>query len=152
MGKEVVKDTLASVSKNENLCADGAKYLSEHEIIIVPLLLLVIIYALKYFFGNNFNKKSFMEFILEFPVDFGFIGITFVFTYFFLDLKIAVFGRLMILLCIIIAILNSTIRRFAISEYEKDSCNNLALGFYGILNTCISIIFVYFILNSIQHN
>lgn len=152
MIQKVITDTVQHSPKDVELLQNTAAFMAEKEIIIIPLLLLAIIYALKYFFGNNFNKKSILEFILEFPVDFGFIGITFVFTYFFLDLEIAIFGRIMILLCIFVAIINSTIRRLAISEYYKESSNNLILGLYGISNLSISIFFVYFILSSIQNN
>lgn len=152
MIQEILIDSVQQSEKDVGILKSAAEFMAEQEIIIIPLLLLAIIYGLKYFFGNNFNKKSVMEFILEFPVDFGFIGITFVFTYFFLDLETAIFGRIMILMCIFVAIINSTIRRLAISEYYKDSSNNLILGLYGVSNLSISIFFVYFILNSIQNS
>lgn len=150
MKQETLSDTIVSVSQGAKLVKETGEYLSAHEIIVVPLLLMVIIYALKYFFGYNFNKKSVVDFVLEFPVDFGFIGITFVMTYCFLDLNSVVFGRIMILICIIVAIFNSTLRRLAMSEYEKEDTNNLILGIYGIINSSVSVLFVYFILNSIQ--
>lgn len=152
MNQETLNDTIVSASQGVQLVKETGEYLSAHEIIVVPLLLMVIIYALKYFFGYNFNKKSVVEFTLEFPVDFGFIGITFVLTYCFLDLNSTIFGRIMILVCIIVAIINSTLRRLAISEYEKENANNFILGLYGIINSSISVLFVYFILNSIQTN
>ena len=152
MIQEIIKDTIQNSEKDIGFVKNAGNFLSEQEIIIVPLLLLAIIYALKYFFGNSFSKKSILEFLFEFPVDFGFIGITFVFTYFFLDVKIAIFGRIMILMCIIIALVNSTIRRLAIIEYNKERYSTIKLGIYGISNLSISIFFVYFILNSIQNS
>lgn len=128
----------------------SVEYLSTHQIIIIPLLLLVIIYALKYFFGNNFNKKSVLEFVLEFPVDFGFIGITFVLTYFFLDVKSTVFGQIMILVCILIAIVNSTLRRLALNQYFKETTNDILIGVYGVVNTTLSISFMWYILTCIN--
>lgn len=152
MIQEIINDTINNPDEKIGFAKSIRMFLAEQEIIIVPLFLLAIIYSLKYFFGNNFNKKSVLEFVLEFPVDFGFIGITFVLTYFFLDLQTAVFGRIMILMCIIIAIVNSTIRRLAISEYYKEASNNIILGIYGVSNLSISVLFVYFILNSIQNS
>jgi hypothetical protein len=152
MIQEIIKESIKDPNEKISFTNNMAKYLSENQIIIIPLLLLIIIYSLKYFFGNNFNKKSFLEFALEFPVDFGFIGITFVFTYYFIDIKNAVFGGLMILICIFVAIINSTFRRLAITEYYKDSSNNYILGIYGIFNSSLSVLFVYFILNSIQNS
>lgn len=140
----------AAIQDSTIVVHKSVEFLSSHEVIIVPLLLLVIIYSLKYFFGNNFDKKSILEFALEFPVDFGFIGITFVLTYFFLDLESAVFGRIMILFCILIAIINSTLRRLALNLYFKETTNNLLIGLYGVVNTTLSISFMWYILNCIN--
>ena len=144
MSDEIVKQDSTSVVQG------SVEYLSTHQIIIIPLLLLVIIYALKYFFGNNFNKKSIIEFVLEFPVDFGFIGITFVLTYFFLEKNSTVFGQIMILVCIIIAIVNSTLRRLALNQYFKETTNNILIGVYGVVNTTLSISFMWYILTCIN--
>jgi len=144
----MIKETIAKDSTS--VVQGSVEYLSNHEVIIVPLLLLVIIYALKYFFGNNFDKKSILEFILEFPVDFGFIGITFVFTYFFLDIESTVFGRIMILFCIVLALVNSTLRRLALNQYFKDTTNSFLIGVYGIINTTLSVSFMWYILNCIN--
>lgn len=150
--EKVVSDSVKIITETDpTITQTITDFVSKNEIIVLPFILLLIIYSLKYFFGNNFNKKSLLDFLLEFPVDFGFIGITFVFTYSFLDLQTVVFGKVMILVCILLAIVNSTIRRFAIKEYDKESCNNIALGFYGIINTSISIIFVFFILSAINN-
>ena len=123
---------------------------SENEIIIVPVLLLVIIYSLKYFLGNKFEKKSFVEFGLEFPVDFGFIGITFVITYFFLEINQVKFGLAMVLISIVVALFTSGFRRLALNEFYKDSSSDWALGFYSITNTSVAILFVLFILSCIK--
>lgn len=150
--EKVVSDSVRKIMEtNPTITQTIADFVSKNEIIVLPIILLVIIYSLKYFFGNNFNKKSLVSFLLEFPVDFGFIGITFVFTYSFLDLQTIVFGKVMILVCILLAIINSTIRRIAIKEYDKESCNNVILGIYGVVNTSISIIFVFFILSAINN-
>jgi len=152
MQEETVSDSIKTITELDLPIVEGiSEFVSKNEIIVLPFILLLIIYSLKYFFGNNFNKKSLLDFLLEFPVDFGFIGITFVFTYSFLDLETIVFGKIMILVCILLAIINSTFRRFAIKEYDKESCNNYVLGIYGIINTSISILFVFFILSSINN-
>lgn len=144
-----MNDKLAT-QDSTSIVQGSVEYLSTHQIIIVPLLLLVIIYALKYFFGNTFNKKSILEFILEFPVDFGFIGITFVLTYFFLDIKSTAFGQIMVLACIVIAIVNSTLRRLALNQYFKEATNNILIGVYGIINTTLSVSFMWYILTCIN--
>lgn len=133
-----------------DFAAKSMDYVAKNELLLVPLLLLVIIYALKYFFGNNFNKKSVLEFLLEFPVDFGFIGITFVMTYFFLELDSAPFGKIMILVCILIAIVNSTLRRIALKHHDKDDAKIILIGLYGIINASLSIAFVWYILKCIN--
>lgn len=124
--------------------------ITENEIILVPALLLIIIYSLKYFLGNKFEKKSVVEFGLEFPVDFGFIGVTFVITYFFLEIDKVQFGIAMVLISIVVALLTTGLRRVALNEFYKENSSDLALGIYSIINASISVLFVIFILSCIK--
>lgn len=124
--------------------------ISANEIIIVPTVLLVIIYSLKYFLGNKFEKKSFIEFALEFPVDFGFIGITFVLTYFFLEIDKVKFGISMLVISLLIALVTSGLRRVALNEYYKTNSSDLTLGLTSIFNACLSVLYVLFILSCIK--
>lgn len=136
----------------QNFVAENFEYYLHDSIIASPLLLLFIIYLIKYFIGNELNSKSAVEFILEFPIDFGFIGTTFVIAYLFVDSEMVDYGINMILVCIIFAIFSSLLRRRALNEYYKENSVKRSWIFWilGFVNLVFSIIFVLCILHSIK--
>lgn len=149
MNEKIATNTVNSITETDYI-KSCIQYLADNEIVITPLLLLLIIYVIKYFLGTNFEKKALVEFFLEFPVDYAFLGISLIMTYFFLDIEFINIGKIMVLICICIALLNTVLRRLALKEYYKENCNNIYLGLYGIFNASVSVLFVYFILNVIK--
>lgn len=120
--------------------------MTQYGVIIIPIVSLFIAYTLKYFLGKEATKDTFVYFLLEFPIDLFFIGISFITSLFFLNKNIVIFGLIILLTSIVGVAITCLLRQKAIKLYEKEKVASVSICVIGIGNFAISTIFIWSIL------
>lgn len=141
---EELSDSIAK----QNLTEPGQiiNTMTQYGVIIIPIVSLFIAYTLKYFLGKEATKDTFVYFLLEFPVDLFFIGISFITSLFFLSNNLVIFGLIILLISIVGVAITCLLRQKAIKLYEKEKVASISICIIAIGNFGIATVFIWGIL------
>lgn len=122
----------------------------QYSVIIIPVMSLLIAYFLKYFLGKEATKATFVYFLLEFPVDLFFLGISVVTTLFFVSKEVVTFGLVALLVSLGIVAVSCLLRQNAIKLYEREKMATKKLWGITVVNFAISVFYIWTILQFIK--
>lgn len=147
-----MNDSINNLTTNLNIAEHGREIqmVMQYSVIIIPIISLLLAYVLKYFLGKDTTKESIVYFILEFPVDLFFVGISVVTTLFFVSKEFVMFGLILLLLSLGIVAILCLLRQQCIKLYEME--HTPLKTFYGItiFNFSLSIFYIWGLLQFIN--
>lgn len=137
---------------NLNLAEHGQdiQMIIQYSVIIIPVMSLLIAYFLKYFLGKEATKETFVYFLLEFPVDLFFLGISVITTLFFASKEIVTFGLVALLVSLGVVAISCLLRQKAIKLYEREKMATKSLWGITVGNFTISVFYIWSILQFIK--
>lgn len=112
----------------------------------LSILVLVIIYGLKYFLNKKATLKDIEEFFLEFPIDLCAVGISLILTLGFSSIMKVPFGLKIFVASLVVIMIGCFIRRFAIYEMLKEEPSKIKIGILGCTNLFISCIYMGYVI------